>query len=136
MAALGSVCVAAVAALQDGDSGHFSFDSLFHVPPPSLRGGEISIVLSGEFRIDRDKRVAVVSYLIELSAKSMQAARGSIDGKAFEIELGEPVFWFLFLLAGVFLLGIVTGVAKALVSTGISLIQPALAELRRPNPPA
>jgi hypothetical protein len=49
---------AAVAALQGGDSGHFSFDSLFHVPPPSLRGGEISIVLSGEFRIDRDTRIA------------------------------------------------------------------------------
>jgi len=34
--------------------GHFSFDPLFHFPPPSLRGGEISIVRSGEFRIDRD----------------------------------------------------------------------------------
>jgi hypothetical protein len=37
-----------------GDIGHFSFDPLLHVPPPSLRGGEISIVRSGEFRIDRD----------------------------------------------------------------------------------
>ncbi|MGH8630043.1 MAG: hypothetical protein ACREU7_04655, partial [Burkholderiales bacterium] len=79
------------------------------------------------------KRVAIMSYLIELSSKSLQAARGTIDGKAFTLELGEPVFWFLFLLAGVFLLGIVTGVAKALVSTGISLIGPALAELRRPD---
>ncbi|MGH8724396.1 MAG: hypothetical protein ACREU1_06030 [Burkholderiales bacterium] len=79
------------------------------------------------------KRVAIMSYLIELSSKSLQAARGSIDGKPFTLELGEPVFWFLFLLAGVFLLGIVTGVAKALVSTGISLIGPALAELRRPD---
>jgi len=112
MAALGSVCVAAGAAI-------------------ALYAGWVVYLL-----IEEPKRVAIVSYLLDLSSKSLQAARGSIDGKAFEIELGEPVFWFLFLLAGVFLLGIVTGVAKALVSTGISLIQPALAELRRPNPPA
>jgi len=112
LVALGSVCVAAGVAVV-------------------LYAGWVVYLL-----MEDPKRVAIMSYLIELSSKSLQAARGSIDGKAFEIELGEPVFWFLFLLAGVFLLGIATGVAKALVSTGISLIQPALAELRRPKPPA
>jgi len=108
--ALGSVCVAAGVAVV-------------------LYAGWVVYLL-----MEDPKRVAIMSYLIEMSSKSLHAARGSIDGKAFTLELGEPVFWFLFLLAGVFLLAIVTGVAKALVSTGISLIRPALDELRRPNP--
>jgi hypothetical protein len=84
--------------------------------------------------IEDPKRVAIVSYLIDLSSKSLQAAHGSIDGRAFEIELGEPMYWLIFLLAGVLLLGIVAGVAKALVSVGVELLRPAIGELHRTNP--
>jgi Na+-driven multidrug efflux pump len=84
--------------------------------------------------IEDPKRVALVSYLIDLSSKSLQAARGSIDGRPFEIELGEHVYWFIFLLVGVLLVGIVVSVAKALVSVGVELLRPAIAELRRPSP--
>jgi Transposase, Mutator family len=41
------------------------------LPPPSLRGGEISIVLSGEFRIDRDTWVS--------RAKRVLAAWGIVE---------------------------------------------------------
>jgi hypothetical protein len=83
--------------------------------------------------LEDPKRVALVSYLIDLSSKSLQAARGSIDGRPFEIQLGEHIYWFIF-LAGVLLLGIVVSVAKALVAVGVELLRPAIAELHRTRP--
>lgn len=111
LVALGCVCVAAGVAV-------------------SLYAGWVVFLL-----IEDPKRVAIVSYLIELSSKNLRAAHGSIDGRAFEIELGEPMYWLIFLLAGVLLLGIVAGVAKALVRVGVELLRPAIGELRRTNHP-
>ena len=111
MVGLGSACVAAGAAL-------------------ALYAGWIVYLL-----MEEPKRVPLVSYLIDLSLKSMRAAHGSSNGKPFDIELGEPIFWFLFLFAGVLLLGIVASVAKTLVGVGVDLITRALAEMRRGSAP-
>src|SRR3977135_703690 len=54
--------------------------------------------------IEDPKHIALVSHLVDLSGKRLEAARGSIDGRAFSIELGEPVYWLgLFLVRGLLL---------------------------------
>lgn len=76
--------------------------------------------------IEEPQRIPFVSHLVALGAKDLQAARGTVDGRAFEIALGEPVYWLLVVLAGVLLLSVVAGVAKALISAGVSLLGPVL----------
>src|SRR2546430_15049 len=66
--------------------------------------------------IEDPKRIALVSRLVDLSGKRLEAARGSIDGRAFSIELGEPVYWLGLLLIGVLVVAIVAPVAKNLIS--------------------
>jgi hypothetical protein len=73
--------------------------------------------------IEDPKRIALVSHLMDLSAKRLQAAHGSIDGRAFSIELGEPVYWLALLLIGVLLIAIVAAVAKTLISVGLELLR-------------
>src|SRR5438034_10036197 len=72
---------------------------------------------------DEPKRIALVSRLVDLSGKRLEAARGSIDGRAFSIELGEPVYWLVLLLIGVLLVAIVAAVAKTLISVGLELLR-------------
>jgi hypothetical protein len=73
--------------------------------------------------IEDPKRIALVSRLVDLSGKRLEAARGSIDGRAFSIEMGEPVFWLALLLIGVLLVAIVAAVAKTLISVGLELLR-------------
>ncbi|SRR6266436_8013742 len=73
--------------------------------------------------IEDPRRIALVSRLVDLSAKRLEAARGSIDGRAFSIELGEPVFWLVLLLIGVLLVAVVAAVAKTLISVGLELLR-------------
>jgi hypothetical protein len=73
--------------------------------------------------IEDPKRIALVSHLMDLSAKRLQAAHGSIDGRAFSIEMGEPVYWLVLLLIGVLLLAVVAAVAKTLISVGLELLR-------------
>jgi hypothetical protein len=73
--------------------------------------------------IEDPKRIALVSHLVDLGGKKLEAARGSIDGRAFSIELGEPVYWLVLLLIGVLLLAVVAAVAKTLISAGLELLR-------------
>ena len=73
--------------------------------------------------IEDPKRIALVSRLVDLSGKRLEAARGSIDGRAFSIELGEPLYWLVLLLSGVLLVAIVAAVAKTLISVGLELLR-------------
>jgi len=73
--------------------------------------------------IEDPKRIALVSRLVDLSGKRLEAARGSIDGRAFSIELGEPLYWLVLLLIGVLLVAIVAAVAKTLISVGLELLR-------------
>src|SRR5207247_8518567 len=69
--------------------------------------------------IEDPKRIALVSRLVDLSGKRLEAARGSIDGRAFSIELGEPLYWLVLLLVAVLLVAILLAVAKTLASVGL-----------------
>src|SRR5256885_3791097 len=73
--------------------------------------------------IEDPKRIALVSRLVDLSGKRLEAARGSIDGRAFSIELGEPLYWLVLLLIGVLLVALVAAVAKTLISVGLELLR-------------
>jgi len=73
--------------------------------------------------IEDPKRIAFVSHLVDLGGKRLEAVRGSIDGRAFSIELGEPVYWLVLLLIGVLLLAVVAAVAKTLISVGLELLR-------------
>jgi hypothetical protein len=73
--------------------------------------------------IEDPKRVALVSHLVDLGGKKLEAVRGSIDGRAFSIELGEPVYWLVLLLIGVLLLAVVAALAKTLISVGLELLR-------------
>ena len=99
LVAVGGVCVAAGSAV-------------------ALYAGWVVYVL-----IEDPKRIALVSRLVDLSGKRLEAARGSIDGRAFSIELGEPVFWLVLLLIGVLLVAVVAAVAKTLISVGLELLR-------------
>ncbi len=73
--------------------------------------------------IEDPKRIAFVSHLVDLGGKRLEAVRGSVDGRAFSIELGEPVYWLVLLLIGVLLLAVVAAVAKTLISVGLELLR-------------
>jgi hypothetical protein len=60
---------------------------------------------------------------VDLGGKKLEAVRGSIDGRAFSIELGEPVYWLVLLLIGVLLLAVVAALAKTLISVGLELLR-------------
>src|SRR5438876_12301442 len=68
--------------------------------------------------IEEPKRIALVSRLVDLSGKRLEAARGSIDGRAFSIELGEPLYWLDLLLIGLLLLAIVAVGSNARILVG------------------
>jgi hypothetical protein len=76
-------------------------------------------------------RVALVAYLIELGQTELHAVRINIENQAIDIELGEPMYWLLLLLVGVLLIGVISGVAKALVAVGIQILRAGLDESRR-----
>jgi hypothetical protein len=58
--------------LSVGDIGLYSFRFPFHFPPPSVRGREVSIVLSGEFRIDRDSCTHVCHLSTRFGCKQLR----------------------------------------------------------------
>src|SRR3989442_15788863 len=76
LVAVGCVCVAAGSAV-------------------ALYAGWVVYVL-----IEDPKRIALVSRLVDLSGKRLEAPHGSIDGQAFSIELGEPLYWVGLLVIG------------------------------------
>lgn len=84
--------------------------------------------------LQEPKSVAIVAHLVELGQKNLPAVKGNMHGQPIGIELGEPLYWLLILIAGFLLVGIVASVAKALVSVGVVLLQPAIAALRRTEP--
>jgi hypothetical protein len=81
--------------------------------------------------VEDPKSIALVAQLLEAGATNLRGARGTLEGRPFEIELGEPLFLLLALFVGAIVLGIVAGIAKRLMLAGVELIRPVLAELRR-----
>jgi hypothetical protein len=84
--------------------------------------------------IDEPQRVPLAVQLVAMAARELQAVRGSMDGHAFELQLGAPVYWLLIALAGVLLLAVVVGVAKALITSGLQLLGPILRSRQASHP--
>jgi hypothetical protein len=77
------------------------------------------------------RRIAIVSRLLDLGAQGLRGARGTLEVRPFEVELGEPLFLLLAVFVGAIVLGIVAGIAKRLIAAGVELVKPLLGELRR-----
>jgi hypothetical protein len=76
--------------------------------------------------IDDPKSVPWLASLIGQGVESLRAAHGTMDGRAFDIELAREVYLMGLLFIGVLLLWAVAGLARALISAGIALLGPAL----------
>jgi hypothetical protein len=76
--------------------------------------------------IEDPKNVSWVAALIGQGTEYLQATRGTVDGKSFDIELAREAFLMGLLFIGVLLLWAVAGLAKALISAGITLLGPAI----------
>jgi hypothetical protein len=83
------------------------------------------------FRLIEDPgSVPSLSYFAGLAADGLQALRGLSEGRTFEIEMGRPLYGMAMLFLGVLLLWVVGGLAKSLISAGLSLVGMALGKHR------
>jgi hypothetical protein len=62
---------------------------------------------------------------MELASAKLLAFSGNLDGRTFEVTMGEPVYWIALLLVGTILLGFISGAAKALIRIGAELVRQA-----------
>jgi hypothetical protein len=76
--------------------------------------------------IDDPKSIPWLAALIGQGAETLRAAHGTVDGKAFDIDLGREIYLMGLLFLGVLLLWAIAGLAKSLISAGITLLGPAL----------
>jgi hypothetical protein len=76
--------------------------------------------------IDNPKSIPWLSSLVDQGVDYLQAARGTVDGRAFDIELGQQIYLMGLLVIGVLLLWALAGLAKVLISAGVTLLGPAL----------
>ena len=76
--------------------------------------------------IEDPASVPWLASLIGQGAEYLQATRGALDGRAFEIELAREIYLMGLLFIGILLLWALAGLAKALISAGITLLGPAL----------
>ena len=99
-----------------------------------LAGGAIALYAAWlVFSLLEDpKSVPWLAALIGQGVEYLQATRGTVDGRAFNIELGREIYLMGLLFIGVLLLWAIAGLAKSLISAGITLLGPAL---RRHGPP-
>jgi hypothetical protein len=72
--------------------------------------------------VEEPGRVPFASRLIELGSGGKWAARGTLEGSAFELELGAPLYWLVVAFITVLLFAVAAGVAKGLISAGVSLL--------------
>lgn len=71
-------------------------------------------------------QIQIVAHLMELASAKLLAASGHVEGRTFELTMGEPIYWIALLLAAAILLGIIAGVAKALIRVGAELLLTAI----------
>ena len=72
--------------------------------------------------INDPQSVSWVGALVSRSAEHVQAVRGTVDGRPFELALGREIYLAALLFLGVLLLWSIAGLAKALVGAGIRLL--------------
>ena len=71
--------------------------------------------------INEPQSVPWIGALVSQSAEYLQAVRGTVDGRPFNLELGREIYVAGLLFIGVLLLWAIAGLAKALIGAGISL---------------
>ena len=76
--------------------------------------------------IEDPSGVPWLASLVGQGVEYLQATRGTVDGRAFEIELAREIYLMGLLFIGVLLLWALAGLAKALISAGITLLAPAI----------
>ena len=75
--------------------------------------------------VEDPKSIALVSRLLDSGAHGLRGVRGTLEGRPFEIELGDPLFLLLAIFVGAIVLGIVAGIAKRLIGAGVELVSAA-----------
>ena len=73
--------------------------------------------------VDDPQSLPFASRLIALGSAGRWAARGTFEGRAYELELGEPLYWLLVAMVAALLFAVTAGVAKSLLTTGASLLK-------------
>lgn len=68
-------------------------------------------------------QVPVVKFFIDKIGASDQGIFGSVDGKPFDVHLGEPVRYMMYVIMGGMALGIMTRVFSGLMAAGTSMIK-------------
>jgi hypothetical protein len=76
--------------------------------------------------IEDPASVPSLSYFAGIGAAGLQAMRGLVEGRTFELELGRPLYGMGMLFIGVLVLAAIASLAKALISAGLNLVRPAL----------
>ena len=72
--------------------------------------------------INNPQSVPWIGALVSQSAEYLQAVRGTVDGRAFDLALAREIYIAGLLFIGVLLLWAIAGLAKALIGAGISLL--------------
>ena len=72
--------------------------------------------------INQPQSVPWIGALVSQGAEYLQAVRGTVDGRPFNLELGREIYVAGLLFIGVLLLWAIAGLAKALIGAGISLL--------------
>jgi hypothetical protein len=72
--------------------------------------------------VESPRDVPILAHLMELATTKLLAFNGNVDGRTFEVNLGEPVYWIALLVMAAILLGVVFGAARALIRVGADLL--------------
>lgn len=77
--------------------------------------------------VNEPEKVRIIQFVLEQISGEGPLISGSSAGSEFELRLSEPAKTFGFFFLGVFALGILAGIVKALVSAGVEIMKGALA---------
>ena len=68
-------------------------------------------------------QVPIVKFFIDKIGSSDAGISGMADGKPFEVRLGEPVRYMMYVIMGAMALGILTRVFSVLMAAGTGMIK-------------
>ncbi len=78
--------------------------------------------------VTEPEEVRIIQFIMEqVSYKDGSFISGSSSGQKFELILSDSAKTFVFFFLGIFVLGVLSGIIKAIVSSGVEIIKGALA---------
>jgi len=84
--------------------------------------------------IDTPQEVPLVKFVVGQLRAEDKAVHGHIGSDTFEINVSEPVRTIVLLFLAVFILMVLAGIAKSLISAGINLVSAAGRMRQQPGP--